>query len=304
MTTDSPDSGPFVLDYGLLHDAANELKALGPDIDRMKDTGWHRSGMSWAITLPTLTGSIESTTTTVGNGDFGYSLGHFCDAWSGPMSDGADQIKKLEEIFRGTANAFMEGDAAQAAAINEGAAMSTILGYPAEMKQYYKEVADWWHNLAYNQVHPGAVKPGSLPQPPAAPTSPFSLVPGLSTTFDQGTADPNAPKDYPVPLDLPTTETTTVNSGGMTYSETTTFGPDKGWAHGGPTQDTTQVVTNPDGSKDTITTTMNTDGSGTKTVQQSDGTTTTSTTTDWGKTWVDQPVDQPVVDNTLPAPNY
>jgi len=110
----------------------------------------------------------------------------------------------------------------------------------------------------------------------------------LSTTFDQGPADPNAPKDYPVPLDLPTTETTTVNSGGMTYTETTTFGPDKGWVHDGPTQDTTQVVTHPDGTKDTITTTMNTDGSGTTVAKQADGTTTTSTTTDWGKTWVEQ----------------
>jgi hypothetical protein len=87
-------------------------------------------------------------------------------------------------------------------------------------------------------------------------------------------------------------ETTTVTVNGMTYKETTTFQADQGWGNGNPTQNTTQVINNPDGSTDTITTTTDTSGHGNMTDVNSDGTTTTYTRADWNSKWVDTtPVD-------------
>jgi hypothetical protein len=144
----------------------------------------------------------------------------------------------------------------------------------------------------YYQILANAEAAGKpLPTPPTPPQDTYALTGsnGVTTTFTYGTDTnvPDADKTTHTPNQIITSETTTVNVDGMTYKETTTFGPDKGWGPNGPTQDTTQVITNPDGSTDTIKTTTDTSGSGSMTDTSSDGTTTTYTRSDWNSSWVD-----------------
>jgi hypothetical protein len=195
------------------------------------------------------------------------------------MSNAMDALNKLAGYFSGVADSFMETDASQASGLNESAALSAIMRYPVAMDQYNQE-------LAADQA---AGK--STPAPPPAPTSPFSAYPGGPTTTyttQTDTAIPAADKSTSTTNVIFATETTTDTSGGLTYSETTTFAADQGWgANGGPTQDTTQVINNPDGSTDTITTNVNTSGSGTMTDVNSSSGTSTYTRSDWNSNWVD-----------------
>ena len=303
MTDTFPVATHITIDYGMLNDAVTDLKALSTDVGHLTPVGTHRGS-----NLPTANGYVYNDPLHVGHGDFGLALATFYMNWATPMGDAADWIKKLESIFQNTADAFMQADAEQAGAINEGAAISAVIAYPAMMDAYYKALDNYWTYDPYTQSTVGA-NGAPDPQPPIPPDNPYSLAPGVTTSYDNGVVDahPQTP-NYSWPQKLPTTETTTVNSGGMTYSETTTFGPDKGWGPDGPTQDTVQVVHNPDGSTDTFTTTLNLDGSGTMTDVNVSGTITTTTDysrSTWHQEWADvTPVtDQGNSVNSDPGPD-
>jgi len=286
--------------YSTLHDAATDLKGLAPDLGKFKVVDGKRG-----FNLPTESGTVERTAAEVGNGGFGESLATFYLAWGTPMSDAAGWVQRLQSFFETTADAFMNADAQSAAAINASATLSAVDGYAAQMTKYYQELDTFGEQNPYTDQF---VSTGNFPDMPVPVANPYSISPGVSTTFNQGNLDENPPAHYDWPLYLPTTETTTVNSGGLTYSETTTFGPDKGWGPGGPTQDTTQVITHPDGTVETITDTVNLDGSATQkdvSVSSSSTTTTTATRADWTAQWVDTtPVtDQGNVVPTNPGPD-
>lgn len=266
------------MDYGLLNQAAQDIQGLSPEINRVKNVAHAVGRGEVTYNVP---GQSNSDNVDLGpTSTLFTALGRFYGSWSSDMSNAMDGLNKLAGYFKGVADSFMETDASQAAGFNESAVMSAVLRYPAQVDEYYQILAN-------------AEKAGKpLPTPPAPPGSAFALpgTSGLNTTFTYGD-DTNVPADDKsthTPNQIITSETTTVTVDGMTYSETTTFGPDKGWGPDGPTQDTTQVITNPDGSTDTLKTTTDTSGSGTMTETDSaTGDTSTYTRSDWGASWVD-----------------
>lgn len=269
----------LVMDYGLLNQAAQDIKGLSPEIDRVKNVAHLVGRGEVTYSVP---GQTNDDNTDLGpSGTLFESLGRFYGSWSSDMSNAMDGLDKLAGYFQGIADSFMETDASQAAGFNESAMMSAVLRYPSQVDEYYQVLAN-------------AQKAGKpLPTYPVAPTSPYSLAgtSGLSTTFTYGgedTAIPAADKATHGSNLLISSETTTVHSEGMTYSETTTFGADKGWGPDGPTQDTTQVITNPDGSTDTLKTTVDPSGSASMTdTDSSSGDTNTYTRSGWNAQWVD-----------------
>jgi hypothetical protein len=267
----------LVMDYALLNQAAQDITNLSPQITKIKNAvhSEYRGG-----SVETVPGLVNENNTDLGPGETLYrALGAFYGSWGTDMSNAMDALDKLAGYFSGVADSFMETDASQAAGLNESAALSAIMRYPAAMDQYNQE-------LAADQ------KAGKAAPPlPVAPSSPFSLTAGgpvTTYTTQTDTAIPAADKSTSTTNVVFASETTTDTSGGLTYSETTTFAVDQGWgSNGGPTQNTTQVINNPDGSTDTITTTTDTGGAGSMTDVNSSSGTTTYTRANWGSNWVD-----------------
>jgi hypothetical protein len=274
----------LVMDYSLLNQAAQDIKSLSPEITKVQNSVRSEGRGGEVETVP---GLVNENNDDLGPGTTLYrELGAFYSKWGTDMSNAMDALNKLAGYFSGVADSFMETDASQAAGLTESAALSAIMRYPVEMDQYYQ-------TLAADQA---AGKAG--PPVPVAPSSPFTLVPGGPTTTyttQVDTAIPAADKSTSTPNTILASETTTFSAGGMTYSETTTFGADQGWGpNGSPTQDTTQVIDNPDGSTDTVTTNVDTSGAGTMTdVNSSSGTTTYTRAAGADAKWVD----------TTPAPS-
>jgi hypothetical protein len=273
---------------GKLYQAQNDIQNLSPEISRIQNTV---RAEGRGATYETVPGQVNSDNTDLGPGlDLFRALGNFYANWSSPMSNAADGLNKLAGYYKGIADTFMKVDASTAAGINSGAAISAAESYPLLLDQYDTEL--------YWAINPKTGKrmyaDPKLPPPPNDGN--FSIPgTGMTTSYTMAGIDPKAPKDY-LPGDqhykppaLVSSETTTVTVNGMTYSETTKFGPDQGWGdHGGPTQNYTQVVTNPDGSTDSLTVTTNTSGHGTETdLNSATGLTTTYTRANWKASWVD-----------------
>lgn len=277
----------LVIDYELLYTAAGDLTSLNDEIGTIK--GGTRIGGY----IPGTNGQ-EFLSEDMGPGGIGYALSDFYDNWSSPLHDAGDQITKLASTFKGVAQTFFDADASQLAGINSGEALSAVRNYPEELASYNQNLAEWNkikdpNNVQYYDIN-GNLQTMSVPKPvaPTAPGSSYSAVPGVTTTWTTGGTDPDDPNGGP----LITGETSSYSIDGMTYSETTTFGPDQGWADGGATQNSVQTVHHSDGSTDTITTTQNTSGSATSTdVNVDNGTTTTtvSTRANWSAPWVAAP---------------
>lgn len=279
------DSGSYnyknvVIDYTLLNDAATDITGLSPEIKRIKNSvkpEYH----SFDYTVP---GQVNANNIELGPGTKLYdALGAFYAKWGRDMSNAMDALEKMAGYFKGVADSFMETDASQAAGLNVSSLMSAVLRYPAAMDQWYTDKANFDH------AHPNSTY--TVPKP-TAPTSPYELTAtnGITTTFTTQT-DTNIPSDSKsknATNEVLASETTTVTVGGQTYSETTTYQSDQGWANGSPVQNTTQVIHNPDGSTDTITMTTDTSGKGTMTdLNSSTKDTTTYTRSDWKSGWVD-----------------
>jgi hypothetical protein len=266
----------LLLDYALLNQASKDITDLSPQIKKISNAV-RAEGRAEVETVP---GLVNENNTELGPGTTLYrELGAFYSRWGSDMSNAMDALNKLAGYFSGVADSFMETDASQAAGLNESAALSAIMRYPVAMDEYNQE-------LAADQ------KAGKAAPPvPTAPTSPFSAYAGGPTTTyttQTDTAIPAADKSTSTTNVIFASETTTDTSGGLTYSETTTFAADQGWgANGGPTQDTTQVINNPDGTTDTITMNVDTNGAGTMTDVNSSSGTTTYTRSDGNSSWVD-----------------
>ena len=285
----------LVIDYELLHNAATKLDALETDVNTIGKIG---TAISYGFVPSNGPGGGEYADD-LGPEPIGRALSNFFGQWQDPLSNAGDQIKKLSATFKGVAQAYFDADASSVGAINTGIAMSNARNYPAEEAAYQQALAEWnklpngGHNVPYYTLdgveHYMDVP---APTPPNDPGGNYTGPSGATTTYTTGGTDPNDPNHGP----LITSETTTYTDDGLTYTETTTFGPDKGWADGGPVQDTTSTITHSDGSTDTITTTTNLDGSATSVdVNNSNGTTTTSTQTrtDWNAPWVSPPPPPP-----------
>ena len=266
----------LVMDYSLLNQAAQDIKDLSPQIDKVKNAVRSEGRGGEVETVP---GLVNENNAELGPGTTLYrELGAFYSKWGTDMSNAMDALNKLAGYFSGVADSFMETDASQASGLNQSAALSAIMRYPQQMDTYYQELS------ADQQAGKAA------PPLPVAPTSPFSLnSSGPVTTYTTQTDSniPDADKSTSTTNVVFASETTTDTVGGLTYSETTTFSADQGWANGGPVQDTTQVINNPDGTTDTITTNVDTSGSGTMTDVNSSSGTTTYTRSDWNSSWVD-----------------
>ena len=266
----------LVVDYSLLNQAAQDIKDLSPHIDKKKNSVRSEGRGAEVETVP---GLVNDNNDDLGPGTTLYrELGAFYSKWGSDMSNAMDGLNKLAGYFSGVADSFMETDASQASGLNESGALSEIMRYPQQMDTYNQE-------LAADQK---AGKPA--PPLPVAPTSPYSLNSGgpvTTYTTQTDTNVPDADKSTSTTNVVFASETTTDTVGGLTYSETTTYGADQGWANGGPVQDTTQVIHNPDGSTDTITTNVDTSGSGTMTDVNSSSGTTTYTRSGFDSDWVD-----------------
>jgi len=268
----------LTIDYSLLNDAATDIKGLSPEIKRIKNA----VKPGYRSVVETVPGLVNENNLELGPGDKLYhALGAFYAKWRTDMSNAMDALDKMAGYFKGVADSFMETDASQAAGLNLSAAMSEILRYPVALDQWYTDKANTEH----------AHKTFSEPKP-VDPTSPFQLASGNNavTTFTTTTDTnvPSADKSVHATNVVLSSETTTVTVGGQTYSETTTYQADQGWGNGVPTQNTTQVIHNPDGSTDTVTMTTDTSGHGTMTdLNSSTKETTTYTRANWSSDWVD-----------------
>jgi hypothetical protein len=274
------DPTGLVISYGTLNQAATDIGNLAPESSRISNSV-RTVGRSTEYLVPGLVNDDDYDLGPLGR--LATALAGYYANWSTDIANAMDGLNKLGGYFKGVADAFAETDMSQAAALNEGAMMSAILQYSAQLDLYNEEVAN------------GGGRNGvAAPVAPVPVTSPFSLpgTSGVSTTFTLGGADPFSAPGTPAnatPNDLVTSETTTVTADGLTYTETTTLDPDQGWGPNGPTQDSTQVIHNLDGSTDTVTTTVNTSGSGTMTdMGSSTGNTTTYTRSSWTADWVAQ----------------
>ncbi|MBR7826612.1 hypothetical protein KDK95_09875 [Actinospica sp. MGRD01-02] len=281
MSDGSYNYANLVIDYSLLNQAATDISALSPEISKIKGAAHavYRGGETYSVP-----GQNNDNNAELGPYEGGLygAMGRFYGRWATDMSNAMDSLNKMAGYFKGVADSFMETDASQAAGLNMSAAMSAVLRYPMALDQWYTDQAN-------------AAKEGvAFTEPePTAPSSPFSLAGSnnnVTTTYTTQTDTnvPDADKSSHTTNEVFASETTTVTVNGMTYKETTTFQADQGWGtNGSPTQNTTQVINNPDGSTDTITTTTNTSGAGNMTDVNSDGTTTTYTRADWNSPWVD-----------------
>ena len=291
----------LVIDYELLYDASSKLNTLQSEIHTITKTDQGRSGYTYGANGNVLDNEL-------GPGPFANALIGFYDAWSAPLSNAGDQITKLSATFKGVAQAFFDADASSVGAINAGVALSNARNYAVELAAYEQALLEWQSLPNPNHVPyytADGVEHFMKVPPPTAPTVPgttYTGPGGATTTFTTGPSDPNDPNHG---LEI-TSETTTVSVDGQNYSETTTFGPDKGWVDDGPVQDTKSVVNHSDGSTDTITTTTNLDGSATTVdVNQANGKTTTSTETraNWDADWVPTPNPQ-VTNSNGDSPDY
>lgn len=269
----------LTIDYSLLNQAATDIQNLSPEIDRIKKAA-RSTGRAVSYTVP---GQVNDNNPHLGPDSSLYlALGHFYGRWGRDMGNAMDALDKMAGYFKGVADSFMETDAAQAAGLNLSGAMSAVLRYPAALDEWYKE--------RDNASAQG--KAFTTPQP-TAPANPFRLTSGngavTTYTTQTDTNVPDADKTTHAPNVVLASETTTVTVNGMTYSETTTYQADQGWSkNGGPTQNTTQTIHNPDGSTDTITMTTDTSGKGTLTdYNSSSKSTSTYTRADWNSKWVD-----------------
>jgi len=227
----------LVVGYALLNQAANDIKALSPESDRIQNTA-RLEGRAVVQFVP---GQVNNDDYQLGPGiNLFRALGDFYGNWSTPMANAMDGLNKLGSYFKQVAEAFAEADASQAGSLNASAAISKYMLNPTQSSGSY------------------------------------------------GLAGTDAVTTYTTNGKRVTSETTTVNASGLTYSETTTFGPVLGKGPNGPIQDTTQVITNPDGSTDTVTTTVNASGAGTRTdTNSATGQTTTYTNAGGDAPWVD-----------------
>jgi hypothetical protein len=208
-----------------------------------------------------------------GPGNLGTALGEFSQGWKGPLSNAGQQLQQLAATFKGVAQAWFDADASQAAAASASLASTEVRQYGIAQQQYNAEMKQ------YNQ----AVKAGQSETAPTAPTAPPSPLvtsgAGVSTSFTEGAADPN---DHDDPQGATVSaETTTVTADGLSYKETTTFLPNQIWTANGPAVDSTQHVSNADGSTDTVTTTETASGAMTSVDVSSTGSTTTTTRASW-----------------------
>ncbi len=292
----------LVVDYELLYQAATQLSGLESErrtLDGAFPASRFRvlaaSGAAPATATPGggagegAAGGADSS----GFGRLDLALTSFHVAWDQPLSDAGHQIDQLTSTFKGVARAFFEADASQAGEVNAGIATSAARNYPHELADYQTSLAAWMKlkdpdHVPYYDID-GVKHFMAVPKPtaPPAPSDPYTGPSGATTTYSTGGTDPNDPNQGP----LITSETTTYDSGGLHYSETTVFGPDQGWVNGGPVQDTTTTITHSDGSTDTITTTLHLDGSASAVDVSSGGTTTTSTRASWQAPWVTHAAD-------------
>ncbi|MBS2961547.1 hypothetical protein KGA66_00715 [Actinocrinis puniceicyclus] len=261
----------LVIDYQLLHDAAGQLDSLKTQIDDINNADTIDGYVPIANNGQVDTGDL-------GPGNLPTSLWNFYSNWQSPLSNATKQVQQLAATFRGVAQTFFDADASQVAAVNSGLAQSAVRNYPSEYAAYQKQLAEWEKLPDPNHVQyydeNGNLVTTSVPRP-TAPTNPGTTYGGsagvttnVTTSGTDGSGNP-----------LVTSETSTYTVDGMTYTETTTFGPDKGDVNGHPTQDSTQTIHHQDGSTDVITTTNNLDGSSHSTdVNTASGQTTTTTT--------------------------
>jgi hypothetical protein len=295
----------LVIDYELLYNAASQLSSLESDVNTIGKIG---TVIDYGFVPSTGSGGGVYCDD-LGPEPFGRALSNFYGAWQSPLSDGVAQITKLAATFKGVAQAYFDADASQAGGINTGIALSAARNYPQEEASYQAALAEWEQlpnggvNVPYYTID-GVEHYMTVPRPtpPDQPTGSVTGPTGATTTYSTGGTDPYDPSHGPEI----TSETTTYTTDGMTYTETTTFGADKGWADGGPVQDTTSTITHSDGSTDTITTTTNLDGSATSVdVNKDNGATTTTTDTraNWNADWVAQPAPQTVNSNG-DSPHY
>jgi hypothetical protein len=269
---EGPGVADLVIDYQLLNDAASQLDALKTEIDDINDA----DTMDGYVPVAN-NGQVD--TADLGPGNLPTSLWNFYWNWQSPLSNATKQVQQLAATFRGVAQTFFDADASQVAAVNSGLAQSAVRNYPSEYAAYQKQLAQWEKLPDPNHVQTydenGNIITTSVPKP-TAPVDPGSTYDGSAGVTTSVTTNGKDDSGNP----LVTSETTTYTVDGMTYTETTTFGADKGDVDGHPTQDSTQTIQHQDGSKDVITTTNNLDGSSTSTDVNtgSDGSSTTSTT--------------------------
>jgi hypothetical protein len=268
------------IDYELLNNAASQLSALNSDIETF--TTWDFPGFapgtggdSNAVEdlFSPDTGPGPTAMPGYGPGNLGTALGEFSQGWKGPLSNAGQQLQQLAATFKGVAQAWFDADASQAAAASASLASTEVRQYGIAQQQYNAEMKQ------YNQ----AVKAGQSETAPTAPTAPPSPLvtsgAGVSTSFTEGAADPN---DHDDPQGATVSaETTTVTADGLSYKETTTFLPNQIWTANGPAVDSTQHVSNADGSTDTVTTTETASGAMTSVDVSSTGSTTTTTRASW-----------------------
>lgn len=278
----------LAISFGLLNQASNDITNLGPEIKRIEAT---TTPTATRVSIPLVPGEVNRNDNEIGPGLTLYrALGDFYTKWQTPASDAMDGLKKLGGYFKQVADAFEEMDASTAGGLNEGQVISQVLSYPQEMDQYNNALEWEWTRDSNGKM----IQRYADPTPPVMPQSPFSLTDGVTTSYTlDGVQDPFSPpgvKASSWPNYLVNSETTTVTEDGMTYTETTNFGPDKGWGPDGPTQDTSQIITNPDGSTDIITTKVDqVFGGGIRTdLSSSNNQTTTYTRPNWESSWVDQ----------------
>jgi hypothetical protein len=296
--SDTPETKRLVVGYQVLHDAATDIDRLGPIATQLANNfkGQDRSDI---FAVPGLNN--------YDNPDIGpntyTAVMNFYSHWAFKMSDAMNGLNQLGAVFRSVGNAFAETDMSMAGSINLAQLTSQILAYPHLMDAHAQALAAHGKENPYTHKFPD----GPVPDAPTPPDDPYMIVaPGGPSTkwLYQEAPDSAVPADQKSSTwvnRLLATETTSLTTDGMTWSETTTYSADKGWGPDGPTQDTTQVVTHTDGSTDTIKTTIDPASGDATQVDTSStgGDPTTSHRTGWSGKWVTDP--PPVTDTT---PDY
>jgi hypothetical protein len=284
-----PAANIILMSFSILNNAANSINNLSPEIGRMRELSGPLDGK-----VPTQSGHTADNLS--GNQNLMRALVEFFQHVQTPLTNGAAALTNLQGVFQSVADDFFQMDAAQAAAINMSVALSADYSYPYAQYQYLHD-EDLYDSPDWGPKVLGWAGP---PTEPVSPTSPFSVEPGVTTSYNLGDVDANPASplnEYPYGDDgvlafLPTSETTSVTGDGLTYSETTAFDADQGWGPEGPVQDMYQTVTNPDGTTDIVQTAIDLGGSGmmTEVVKQGGSTLSTSVMDriDWTTPWEPQ----------------
>jgi hypothetical protein len=287
----------FVMDYEAMHQAANQLGTLKGDIDTLQGNGGGNtvSGFNVEPDFAVAQGSDSD----MGDAAATEALMGFLQAWNKPLNDAGTQITNLQSTLDGVSKFFFDADAAQASAINFSLLSSNIDQYYQNQADYQQQVNQFAaQNAEYYQntdVLPGTPPPGNTSGPgngaatggevpPIAPIAPTDPQPSSTFVGNSG-AITNVSTNGVDATGKPviTSETTTYTDGnGLTYTETTNFGPVTSVDNGAPVQASTQSIQHSDGSTDAVTVTPNVATGATTTVDvntSSDKKTTTTTST-------------------------